>query len=67
MGMKTCYRLKITAEPRGVPPEIRLRRFLKTALRVFGLRCTEVLEESPAIPPAAPPADSTNTIPNRPR
>jgi hypothetical protein len=30
-----------------VPPIIRLRRFLKAALRSYGLRCTEIRETPP--------------------
>jgi hypothetical protein len=34
----------------GVPAVLRLRRFLKAALRAYGLRCLKVVEV-----PAAPP------------
>lgn len=30
----------LTSQPRDVPPEIRLRRLLKTALRTFGFRAS---------------------------
>jgi hypothetical protein len=45
------YRLTVRAEP-GWPgtPESRLRRFLKAALRAFGLRCTEI--EALPVPPS---------------
>jgi hypothetical protein len=38
----TTYTLTLTPTPGDVPPEIRLRRLLKTALRVYGLRCVSV-------------------------
>ncbi len=38
-----------------VPVEIRLRKFLKMALRAFGLKCTAIREEQPqATEPAKP-------------
>lgn len=50
----------------GVPATIRLKRFLKAALRSYGLRCTEAKEITPATldrlpldqaPPATTPAE----------
>jgi hypothetical protein len=34
------FAIELRAIPGPVPPEIRLRRFLKMALRGYGLRCT---------------------------
>lgn len=36
----------------GVPPIVRLRKFLKAALRSWGLRCVECVENKPTMPPA---------------
>jgi hypothetical protein len=41
------YIVRLRALPSGVPPETRLKRFLKAALRCYGLRCTEVAEAKP--------------------
>jgi hypothetical protein len=41
---KPTYRLTLQAEPGEVPAIVRLRRFLKAALRTYGLRATEVAE-----------------------
>jgi hypothetical protein len=38
----TRYRLDLRALPGPVPPEVRLRGLLKTALRGYRLRCTAV-------------------------
>jgi len=42
------WTLTLHAEPDPVPGYCRLRRFLKNALRAYGLRCTRVIEEQPA-------------------
>jgi hypothetical protein len=53
---RETYRLTLEALPDGgAPPIIRLRRFLKAALRSYGLRCTAAVqlhEDSPATAPA---------------
>ena len=49
------YRLTFKAQSSDVPPEVRLRRLLKYALRVCGLKCVSV-EDVPASPgPAREP------------
>jgi hypothetical protein len=49
---RPTFNVVLTALPGwGVPAVVRLRRFLKAALRAYGLRCIEVVEV-----PAAPPA-----------
>ena len=37
-------------DPAQPPVEIRLRRFLKAALRSYGLRCTSIQERPPETP-----------------
>jgi hypothetical protein len=45
------FNVVLTALPGwGVPAVVRLRRFLKCALRAYGLRCVEIIE----VPVAAP-------------
>ena len=43
------YHLRLRAEPGMVPAVVRLRRFLKAALRSYGLRCVEVREVAPGV------------------
>jgi hypothetical protein len=50
------YQLTVRPEPGPVPAIIRLRRFLKAALRVYGLKCIDMAEVKPAEPPGEPPA-----------
>jgi hypothetical protein len=50
------YRLTLRAQPGAVPPVVRLRRLLKTALRSFGLRCLAVEEVRPDDPEPCPDA-----------
>jgi hypothetical protein len=38
------FRITLQAERSPVPAAVRLRRFLKAALRTYGLRATEVAE-----------------------
>lgn len=38
----TCYIIHLRPEGDGPPPEIRLKRLLKAALRSFGLRCVDL-------------------------
>jgi hypothetical protein len=42
------YLVRLVPLPDGVPPEVRLRRFLKGALRGYGLRCMKVREDDTA-------------------
>jgi hypothetical protein len=50
------YRLDLEALPDGgAPAVIRLRRWLKTGLRAFGLRCTAAVQ----LHNDSPPTDST--------
>lgn len=50
------YRLDLEAVPDfGAPAVIRLRRFLKAALRAYGLRCTSAVELHPDGEEAGPP------------
>jgi hypothetical protein len=44
------FRVLLRAQPGKVPATIRLKRFLKLALRAFGLRCVAV-EEIPGLQP----------------
>ena len=57
------YSLTLQALPdNGGPPAIiRLRRFLKMALRSYGLKCTSVLPANPGIinPPCPMPPDAS--------
>jgi hypothetical protein len=49
-----------------VPPEIRLRRLLKSALRQHGLRCIDIRElpaDAPDAPGAAPTCDDADAGP----
>ncbi len=48
------YHVILRPLPDTVPGVVRLRRFLKTALRGFGLRCVTVDE----VPPPGPPTPS---------
>ena len=41
-SMPTAYVVTLRPEPSDVPGEIRLRRLLKAALRVYGLRCVAI-------------------------
>ncbi len=40
--MSNHFTIVVRPEGDGPPAEIRLRRFLKTALRSYGLRCTAI-------------------------
>jgi hypothetical protein len=48
MGKKPAYLVTLEAEGAGPPLPIRLRRFLKGALRGYGLRCTSITEADSA-------------------
>lgn len=48
------YEIVVRAEGPGPAAAIRLRRFLKCALRSFGLRCLGI-RQIPQIPPTPPP------------
>ena len=59
------YTLVLRSLPSAVPSIIRLRRLLKTALRVYSLRCTDVIEHpshEQGVDPVRPPAESTNAV-----
>jgi hypothetical protein len=45
------YQLTLEALPDSAPAVIRLRRFLKAALRAYGLRCTSAVELHPESAP----------------
>jgi hypothetical protein len=65
-GLSRCkteperFQLTVEAVPGwgDVPAIIRLRRFLKAALRSYGLRCTEAREITPPVPASRPAAIS---------
>ena len=48
------FRVHLEAPADDVPAAIRLRRFLKMALRSFNLRCTGIVQ-TPDAEPDAPP------------
>jgi hypothetical protein len=48
------YRLDLEALPDDVPPIIRLRRFLKAALRSYRLKCVHAVELHPDGKPDRP-------------
>jgi hypothetical protein len=39
---EVCIHLKALRDPQGVPPAIRLKQFLKSALRTWSFRCTKL-------------------------
>jgi hypothetical protein len=43
----------------NVPTIIRVRKFLKSALRSWGLRCVECQETTPPLPDRSTPEDPT--------
>ena len=47
---KQEYTLVLRPEPSDIPSIIRLRRFLKAALRSYGMRCTSIQEQPPETP-----------------
>ncbi|MBV9126337.1 MAG: hypothetical protein JO112_23560 [Planctomycetes bacterium] len=49
------YLVRLKALPGPVPGPIRLRKFLKAALRSFGLKCLDVSEVPPPGEPEEPP------------
>jgi hypothetical protein len=55
------YLLTVEAQPGPVPAPVRLRRMLKYALRVCGLRCLSA-EEMPTTP--QPPVDCSRIKPD---
>jgi hypothetical protein len=46
--MRERFAIELTAAPDAVPAEIRLRQFLKAAIRRHGLRCTAIRRIGPA-------------------
>lgn len=62
------YRLTVRPiGPADPPPAIRLRRFLKLALRGFGLKCIDVEEVTPTakVTGAAVPEDESQPVRKR--
>lgn len=57
------YRVTLQATGSDVPAVVRLRRFLKMALRGYGLRCLDVEEVNPPPRPAAPSHAHNLTLP----
>jgi hypothetical protein len=55
---RPVFRVRLVAMPSDVPAAVRLKRFLKAALRGYGLRCVEALEEPRANSP--PKEESEN-------
>jgi hypothetical protein len=52
------YRIDLESIPDfGAPPIIRLRRFLKAALRAYGLKCTSAVELHPDAPKSDGPIE----------
>jgi hypothetical protein len=52
---RPTFALTVQAVPGSdVPAIIRLRRFLKMALRSYGLKCTEAREITPPVPASRP-------------
>jgi len=41
------YHLDLEALPGNAPPEVRMRRLLKTLLRAYGMRCIAIEEIRP--------------------
>jgi hypothetical protein len=37
-----CFTIRVRALPRPVPAAVRVRAFLKAALRAYGLKCTAI-------------------------
>jgi hypothetical protein len=65
MAQSTDYRVTLRPLPNGPPPPIRLWRFLKAALRGYGLRCVSV-EEVPSTHGKAPARAQGEGEPARP-
>ena len=45
--MKKRYQITLEATNTGTDPIVRLRKFLKQAIRQYGLRCVRCREEKP--------------------
>jgi hypothetical protein len=52
MADKPKFVVELVAEPPAASAVRRLRRFLKAALRCYGLRCVDLREVSPGAAPA---------------
>jgi hypothetical protein len=50
------YRIEIRTLPADVPPTVRVRQFLKAALRAYRLRATSITETTPY------PAEETGLV-----
>lgn len=68
----TVYRVDLRALPSDIPEAIRLRRFLKAALRSYGFRCVAVEQNGTAkaiedgAPISGPSSVSTREIEREP-
>jgi len=59
--VKDRFVLVVEAEGRDGPPVIiRLRKFLKCALRSFGIRCVSIRPETPPDPPGSKGSTEVN-------
>jgi hypothetical protein len=47
------YVVELAALPDDVPPHVRLKHFLESALRAWRLRCRSIRETPPQTPPVA--------------
>jgi hypothetical protein len=56
---KQRYIITLQVEPSPYPPEIRLRRFLKQALRQFDLKCISIEAVGPSTETTAATGDVT--------
>ena len=45
--MKERFIIELQAAPGGIPAIVRLRKFLKMALRSYGLKCIAIRESKP--------------------
>jgi len=50
----TRYLVTLETAGAGPPPMVRIKRLLKAALRVYGLRCVGLREEAPPSPQRNP-------------
>jgi hypothetical protein len=57
------FLVELRALPDEVPPVVRLRKFLKAALRAYGLRCTRARSLGP---PGSAPVDQALDVAHNP-